>query len=175
MLLPRRQRSAASGGGDALAHYLEVLCRCNMRSHGDLRETSSLLEGGASHSIVNSKRSNSDSDSDSDSTPWRQRRSVAVLAVSLLAAAVVGVAAVSSTGKVGLTSFWSQPEKPRFSGKVPDALVPAVLSDAGDTLSLYVYNEDYDKQPDSLGSYYKWSYNLEPGRDNHLDVSMEGR
>ena len=39
---------------------------------------------------------------------------------------------------------------------------------------LKVYNDAYSKAPASLGSgYYKWEYNLEPGRVNHMEVSVD--
>ena len=47
-------------------------------------------------------------------------------------------------------------------------------ADSDTTLTLKVSNEDYAKAPESLGTgYYKWSYNLEPGRVNHMEVSAE--
>ena len=151
-----------------------------MNSHIDFKETSRLLNGYGSEAITScSSSSNSSSSSSSSSScrssgsgsgksvPWMQRRRSATFCfVGLVAAAVVGIAALSSTQEgviIYSSSLWSQKEM--FSGKVPNALVPAVLSDVGDTLKLKVYNDDYEKSPASLGIYYKWSYNLEPGRD----------
>ena len=104
----------------------------------------------------------------------QRRRNTTFCSVGLVAAAVVGIAALCSTREgtvIYSSSLWSQKEM--FSGNVPNAIVPAVLSDVGDTLKLQVYNDDYEKSPASLGIYYKWSYNLEPGRNNHLEISPE--
>ena len=157
-----------------------------MNSHIDFKETSRLLNGYGSEAITSCSSNSSSSSSSSSScrssgsgsgksVPWMQRRRSATFCfVGLVAAAVVGIAALSSTQEgviIYSSSLWSQKEM--FSGKVPNALVPAVLSDVGDTLKLKVYNDDYEKSPASLGIYYKWSYNLEPGRNNHLEISLE--
>ena len=42
-----------------------------------------------------------------------------------------------------------------------------------DTMKLSVTNEDYATPPASLGSgLYEWSYNVEPERNNYLEVSL---
>ena len=42
-----------------------------------------------------------------------------------------------------------------------------------DTMKLTVSNEDYATPPASLGSgLYEWRYNVEPERNNYLEVSL---
>mmetsp|Transcript_16887 Transcript_16887/g.39463 ORF Transcript_16887/g.39463 Transcript_16887/m.39463 type:complete len:822 (+) Transcript_16887:116-2581(+) len=62
------------------------------------------------------------------------------------------------------------------AAKPTSEVAATVASDSGsdDVLMLKVYNDDYSKAPASLGSgYYKWEYNLEPGRVNHMEVSVD--
>ena len=57
-------------------------------------------------------------------------------------------------------------------GELPTTL--ASLSDDSGELVLSVYNEEYATPPASLGTgFYKWNYNVEPGRLNYMEVSLE--